>query len=161
MFARGALRFSSRAVVRNSSFTKLAPRATFHASSIAKDPEVPVISYRKGERREEAIQYDGASNTGPVSPPGADIEKAAIPLNSEVAPHLTPTLQKFTLLGKVAVVTGFVCSTQFRTVIRLTSFTVVAADWGSIWHKLLQKLAFAGLPSWMCNKSLETKPHGN
>lgn len=76
-----------------------------------------MISYRKGERREEAIQYDGASNTGPVSPPGADAEKPAIPMKSEIIPHLTPTLQKFTLPGKVAIVTGCVDLDLCKTLI--------------------------------------------
>ncbi|PPJ60013.1 hypothetical protein CBER1_02692 [Cercospora berteroae] len=105
MFGRTALRAATRAVSRPSSFTPVLSRATFKSSTKASDPEVPVISYRKGERSEAKVQYE-AGSSGPVSPPGADEVKTAIPLKPEALQHLTPTLQKFTLNGKIAVVTG-------------------------------------------------------
>ena len=46
------------------------------------------------------------TNSAPVNPAGQDIEAKAIPLDPEVAAQLTPTMSKFTLPGKVAVVTG-------------------------------------------------------
>jgi len=104
MLARSILRQSARAV-RPATFAPLTSRAAFNSSSKKNDPEVPVISYRQGERKEEQIHYD-AKASGPVNPPGGDAEKNAIPLKSELIPQLTPTLQKFTLAGKVAVVTG-------------------------------------------------------
>lgn len=107
MFGRTALRAASRTVSRPSSFTPVVSRATFKSSTKASDPEVPVISYRKGERSEAKVQYE-AGSSGPVSPPGADEVKSAIPLKPEAFQHLTPTLQKFTLNGKIAVVTGYV-----------------------------------------------------
>lgn len=107
MFARSALRLSQRAA-RPTSFAPLTARATFKSSSRTNDPEVPVVSYRSGERSEEQLRFDAAKNSGPVSPPGADIEKHAVPLRPEIHSKLTPTLQKFTLPGKVAVVTGYV-----------------------------------------------------
>lgn len=104
MLARSALRLTQRAV-RPAAFAPLTSRAAFNSSSKSNDPEVPVISYHRGERKEEAIQYE-AQKSGPVTPPGADAEKAAIPLKPDVLSKLTPTLQRFTLPGKVAVVTG-------------------------------------------------------
>lgn len=106
MLARSIFRSSARAV-RPATFapiTSRTSRAAFNSSSKKNDPEVPVISYRDGERKEESINYD--AKAGPVNPPGGDAEKAAIPLKPELIPQLTPTLQKFTLSGKVAVVTG-------------------------------------------------------
>ena len=47
-----------------------------------------------------------SSANGPVTPAGGDVEKPAVPLNPNLLPQLTPTLQRFTLPGKVAVVTG-------------------------------------------------------
>ncbi|KAM3419476.1 hypothetical protein BST61_g5402 [Cercospora zeina] len=105
MFGRTALRAATRTVPRPSSLAPVVSRATFKSSTKASDPEVPVISYRKGERSEAKVQYE-ASGNGPVSPPGADEVKTAIPLKPEAFPHLTPTLQRFTLNGKIAVVTG-------------------------------------------------------
>lgn len=111
MFGRTALRAATRTVSRPSSFTPVLSRATFTSSTKASDPEVPVISYRKGERSEAKVQYETGSS-GPVSPPGADEVKTAIPLKPEALQHLTPTLQKFTLNGKIAVVTGYVIPTS-------------------------------------------------
>lgn len=104
MFARSALRASQRAI-RPATFTPQTFRAAFGSSSKSNDPEVPVVSYRHGERKEESVHYEPSAN-GPVTPPGADAEKPAIPLKSEVFSQLTPTLRNFTLPGKVAVVTG-------------------------------------------------------
>ncbi|KAF2207913.1 hypothetical protein CERZMDRAFT_50209 [Cercospora zeae-maydis SCOH1-5] len=106
MFGRTVLRAAARTASRPSSFAPVISRATFTSSTKARGPEVPVISYRKGERSEAKVQYEASSGNGPVSPPGADEVKTAIPLKPDALPHLTPTLQKFTLNGKIAVVTG-------------------------------------------------------
>ncbi|KXT12801.1 hypothetical protein AC579_1823 [Pseudocercospora musae] len=108
MFGRTALRVASRRVVgRPAAFTPVLSRAAFNSSSKNSDPEIPVVSYRRGERQETTVQYEASGNgNGPVSPPGADEEKKAIPLKPEALKHLTPTLQRFTLPAKVAVVTG-------------------------------------------------------
>lgn len=105
MFGRTALRAASRAVARPNNFAPAIGRATFKSSTKVNDPEVPVVSYSKGERVESTVQYEAGSG-GPVNPPGTDEVKVAIPLKPEGFKHLTPTLQKFTLAGKVAVVTG-------------------------------------------------------
>lgn len=114
MFARRAL----RCVGRPSSHFRpilpaksLVPRATFKNSSKKSDPEtvqesqVPVISYQGGERITEELHI-GATTSAPVSPPGGDAESVATPLSPGAYKHMTPTLRKFTLPDKVAVVTG-------------------------------------------------------
>ncbi|EME49652.1 hypothetical protein DOTSEDRAFT_68433 [Dothistroma septosporum NZE10] len=105
MFARSVLRLGQRAA-RTATFAPLTARATFTSSSRTNVPEVPVVSYRSGERSEEQLRFEAAKNAGPVSSPVADVEKHAIPLKPEIQAKLTPTLQNFTLPGKVAVVTG-------------------------------------------------------
>lgn len=107
MFGRTALRVAGRRAVQPATFTPFVSRAALSSSSKKNDPEVPVVSYRKGERSETTVQYEAnGSGNGPVSPPGTDEEKKAVPLKADAFKHLTPTLQKFTLVGKVAVVTG-------------------------------------------------------
>ena len=64
---------------------------------------VPVTSWNAGARSQEMLNV---TNSAPVNPAGQDIEAKAIPLDPEVAAQLTPTMSKFTLPGKVAVVTG-------------------------------------------------------
>jgi len=109
MFARSVFKTAARrattAARPANAFTPLTSRAAFSHSVKKDDPEVPVISYQNGQRQEQSL-FVPAMSAGPVTPPGQDIEKAAVPLSPSIMPHLTPTLQKFTLLDKVAVVTG-------------------------------------------------------
>lgn len=63
---------------------------------------VPVISYHDGERSESEIMV----HDQPMAPPGIDVQNLAIALKPEVIRQLTPTMMKFTLQGKIAVVTG-------------------------------------------------------
>ncbi|KAF2764734.1 NAD(P)-binding protein [Teratosphaeria nubilosa] len=106
MFARSALRIAGRrtAIARPTSFTPIVSRAGFQTSIKKQDPEVVAVSYKDGVRQEEHIEVSASS--GPVAPPGQDVEVPAIPLTQEAYKHLTPTLSRFTLPGKVAVVTG-------------------------------------------------------
>ncbi|KAF2472510.1 NAD(P)-binding protein [Lindgomyces ingoldianus] len=46
------------------------------------------------------------TNAPVVTPPGADVKKVAQPLDPAIREHLTPTLKKFTLTDRVAIVTG-------------------------------------------------------
>lgn len=108
MFARNALRMAGQRAMRPAAFTPITARAAFNSSAKGSGPEVPVVSYHQGERTESAIPYEPKS--GPVNPPGADEVKVAVPLKSEVFSQLTPTLSKFTLPGKVAIVTGYVAT---------------------------------------------------
>lgn len=64
--------------------------------------EVPVISYSDGQRSVEQIQVEKTI----VSPPGIDVQSVATALKPELTAKLTPTMKKFTLHNKVAVVTG-------------------------------------------------------
>ncbi|RMY85874.1 hypothetical protein D0861_06225 [Hortaea werneckii] len=80
-------------------------RATFMTGPRSKEPEIPVVHYEDGRRVEENIEVP-VGNSGPVTPPGADDVTIAQPFNSDLLPRLTPTLAKFTLADKVAVVTG-------------------------------------------------------
>lgn len=108
MFARSALRAASRrAIVRPTTFTPMMPavRAGFKSSVKHNDPEVPVVSYSGGQRLEEQLQVTGGSS-GPVQTEVVDEQNRAQALDPEVYKHLTPTLAKFTLRDKVAIVTG-------------------------------------------------------
>jgi hypothetical protein len=69
------------------------------------EKSINVVSYSKSGQREQETLAVPASNE-PVSPPGQDIEVAAQPLKHELLQALTPTMQKFTLFGQVAVITG-------------------------------------------------------
>lgn len=109
MMSRAARRAASRRAARPQFLSQvLGPaiaRASFTSSAKVFEPEVPVVSYSKGERQQSTVQFE-AGASGPVTPPGADDVKVAMPLKPEVSKNLTPTLKKFTLEGKVAVVTG-------------------------------------------------------
>lgn len=114
MFTRSVLRASRmapRAPVSVARPGVQVTRAAFHNSAKKNDPEivqetqVPVVSYQGGERTTEELKV-GQTSTGPVSPPGADAERVAVPLNPAAYRHLTPTLAKFTCADKVVMVTG-------------------------------------------------------
>ena len=110
MFARSAVKTASKQAFRSATFTTprvAAPiqRAAFNSSSKDNKPEVPVVSYQDGQRTVETLNIPAGASV-PVQPPTGDVQKAAIPLNPNVYAQLTPTLAKFTLPGKVAIVTG-------------------------------------------------------
>lgn len=67
--------------------------------------KVPVTTYKDGERQHAEIAVENPGSE-PVNPPGADVRKAAIALDPSLTKQLTPTMARFTLHGKVAVVTG-------------------------------------------------------
>jgi hypothetical protein len=64
-----------------------------------------VLSYRDGQRKEREVAANTETN-GLVTPPGSDLQKIAQPVNPSIYSQLTPTLTKFMLLDKVAVITG-------------------------------------------------------
>ena len=108
LFARTTIKTATRAGVSFRAATAVAPFRTFKTSAIGKDEankedSIHVVHYEKGQRREHDIEVD---ETKPVIPAVQDVEIRAIPLKSRVYETLTPTLQKFCLPGKVAVVTG-------------------------------------------------------
>lgn len=67
--------------------------------------KIPVITYQDGKRVTEQIAVK-ENKEGPVNPEGADVEVKAQTLDASTIEKLTPTMKKFTLVGKVAVVTG-------------------------------------------------------
>lgn len=77
--------------------------------------EVPVVTYAADAEHSTAAK-DGqqtvltvdASKSKDAALPITDVAKQAFALQRGVVDHLTPTLRKFTLHGKVAVVTGYV-----------------------------------------------------
>ena len=107
---RGALKAANRTALASASrpVTSISAVRTFTKTAIrkdepAKEDSIHVVHYEKGQRRELDIEVD---ETKPVIPAVQDVEIRAIPLKSQVYQTLTPTLQKFCLPGKVAVVTG-------------------------------------------------------
>ncbi|KAM0723535.1 hypothetical protein Q7P37_000522 [Cladosporium fusiforme] len=108
MFARNTLKIASRAGAASRASTFAAPLRTFKTTAIRKDPQddhIPVVHYEKGQRVTEDIHVQ-ETNSAPFIPEEGDIEAKAIPLKDAVFRQLTPTLKKFCLPGKVAVVTG-------------------------------------------------------
>jgi len=106
MLARSVLRTAGKRTFRPTTITApIQQRATFKSGSKKNEPEVPVISYENGTRTEQSI-FVPAQQPGPVVPPGGDEQRVARPFNPDVMSHLTPTLAKFALTNKVAVVTG-------------------------------------------------------
>ncbi|OCK80914.1 NAD(P)-binding protein [Lepidopterella palustris CBS 459.81] len=97
LVARRAL---TPAVAATRSFSKIQPQK--NAEVVAAD-KVPMVTYNDGVRSESIVQ---PLDPGIVNPPGADARKIAIPLEKSILERLTPTLKKFTLVDKVAVVTG-------------------------------------------------------
>lgn len=74
-------------------------------SGAGEEKSINVVSYSKSGQREQETLAVPATNE-PVNPPGQDIEVAAQPLKHELLQALPPTMQKFTLFGQVAVITG-------------------------------------------------------
>lgn len=108
MLARYSLRIASRAGAGLRPAITATPFRTFKTTTIRKDDashedHIPVVHYEKGQRVTEDIHV---SETGPVAPAQGDIETRAVPLKRAVYDQLTPTLSKFCLPGKVAIVTG-------------------------------------------------------
>ncbi|KAK5720828.1 hypothetical protein LTR15_006790 [Elasticomyces elasticus] len=106
MLARNLARTYIRPAVRPAFATTYAPRSGFNSFAKHNGPEVPVISYEGGCRHEEILSTPVSKTSGPVNPVGADEQKKAYPLSPSAFKYLTPTLSKFTLPGKVAVITG-------------------------------------------------------
>lgn len=96
-----ASRLASRGLLRYSIGRHLKPLAPRFYSDCVPAIQVPVVSYHHGERTMSEIQCHK-----PETPCGHDDKREAHCLKAQVLSSLTPTLKKFTMAGKVAVVTG-------------------------------------------------------
>lgn len=110
LFVRGAFKAANRTALVSASrpVTGITAFRTFTKTAIrkdepAKEDSIHVVSYEKGQRVDLDIEVD---ETKPVIPAVQDVEIKAIPLKASVYSTLTPTLKKFCLPGKVAVITG-------------------------------------------------------
>ena len=101
--ARVASRTSTRQLTRT--LTATVARSTSKNEKIA-EAEVPVVEYSSGsgEAHHTILKVD---QTKPVSSPIVDVAKKAYALESGLISKLSPTLAKFTLHGKVALITGY------------------------------------------------------
>lgn len=73
--------------------------------------EVPVASYTKPETSgpnaaERSTLIVDESRPSPKPVPGGDVDRKAVAFEKSIIGKLTPTMKRFTLDGKVAVVTG-------------------------------------------------------
>ena len=110
MYARPILRTALRRSVAPS--CRVATRASLSTTvrrqtsptETLRDRHVSVTSFEGGKTTQEQLQV--SEDNKPVPPPGGDSESVAVPLDPAVTEQLTPTMAKFTLHGKVAVVTG-------------------------------------------------------
>lgn len=110
LFVRGAFKAANRTALASASrpVTGITSFRTFTKTAIrkdepAKEDSIHVVSYEKGQRTEHDIEVDDSK---PVIPAVQDVEIKATPLKARVYDTLTPTLKKFCLPGKVAVITG-------------------------------------------------------
>ncbi|KAK4896926.1 Hsp70 chaperone [Elasticomyces elasticus] len=130
MLARNLARTYIRPAVRPAFATTYAPRSGFNSFAKHSGPEVPVISYEGGCRHEEILSTPVSKSSGPVNPTGADEQKKAYPLSPSAFKYLTPTLSKFTLPGKVAVITGYAILARLQRPAVLTPSTVAVVASG-------------------------------
>lgn len=107
MFCRSGARLLARRsfapITRPTSARTFTQIQRLRNPEVVKADAVPVVSFQDGAREEHVLPVSGNE---PVTPPGADEKKAAIPLENSILEKLTPTLKRFTLAGKVAVITG-------------------------------------------------------
>jgi len=110
LFVRGAFKAANRTALASASrpATGITAYRTFTKTAIrkdepAKEDSIHVVSYEKGQRVDLDIEVDEHK---PVIPAVQDVEIKASPLKARVYDTLTPTLKKFCLPGKVAVITG-------------------------------------------------------
>ena len=95
-------------------FTRSIAISTTRQKETVAQKEVPVVTYADDEHNaaakdgQQTVLTVDASKFKDTALPIVDVAKQAFALKKSVFDHLTPTLRKFTLSGKVAVVTGYV-----------------------------------------------------
>ena len=113
MLARPALGLVSRRAFRRTLIPTTIIQASLSTGIRQLNPLVSVVSHSDGERTQQGLEAK-PEGTGPVMPPGNDLQRTAKPLHASVYSQLSPTLHKFTLQDKVAVVTGQVIISDLR-----------------------------------------------
>jgi hypothetical protein len=71
------------------------------SGKVSKDP-VPVVTFEQGERKKRMLSVDAT----PTPSSSQDAQYHPIPFDGSVMHNLTPTITKFTLTGKYAIVSG-------------------------------------------------------
>ena len=84
-----------------------------HSHSPKKKTEVPIASYTKPkasgtnvDAERTVLMVDESEPTAPTSIAGEDVTRKAVAFDRTIVSKMTPTMKRFTLEGKVAVVTG-------------------------------------------------------
>ena len=102
---------TTRIVSRGSlrTFTSAIPRP-FSIEGVA-EPEILAVNYTADSAKPQRVTFkvDQSIPARAIIQTG-DVPKSAFALDSNLLPKLTPTLKRFTLEGKVAIVTGYVRS---------------------------------------------------
>lgn len=109
-----ARRLLSRAPAAVRMSRSIATSRTRQKQETVAESEVPVMTYANDEHNttakdgQQTVLTVDASKMNDIALPIVDVAKQAFALQKSVVDRLTPTLKKFTLHGKVAVVTGYV-----------------------------------------------------
>ncbi|KAF2177760.1 NAD(P)-binding protein [Zopfia rhizophila CBS 207.26] len=77
------------------------PESKADFEKIAKE-SVPLVTFEQGERKEHMLHGEPM----PITAAMQDAQHAAIPFDGSIMQNLTPTMTRFTLIGKFAIVTG-------------------------------------------------------
>ena len=112
MLVRSLTQASRRATISSrrpiAFFTPNTYKAAYNSSASNHEPSssVSITSWSDRKRSQHEIQVKEEQTGEIVKPLQGDLQRTAKPLDGKVFERLTPTLTKFTLPGKVAVVTG-------------------------------------------------------
>jgi hypothetical protein len=102
------------------------------------------LSHERGERNEQDLLWKDVKGAIGAKPCSKDIQRAAQRLNPFVLEQLTPTMKKFTLCDKVAVIAGLVLI-LISILSMLIQSPVGHGALERIWLKPLLKLVFREL----------------
>lgn len=135
------LRAGLRACVQSPA-ASIISRSVMSGTRVVRDEKhVNVVTYKDGERAQETISVTSSSE--PVTPPGQDIEVAAQPLNPALLKQMSPTMQKFTLFGKTAVITGY--DLTHISISSLILLTVTDSGGRGLGYNMAQALSEVGI----------------
>lgn len=111
----------SRPTFARAGVAPIAQRAAFSASAgrfkseVIKETEVPVSVYSPDAKgvasgNSDHFSIPVKSAGAPAPEPIAEEEDAVVPLQEKVFKQMPRTLQKMSVMGKVIIITGYVCS---------------------------------------------------